>query len=522
VTELTRYLPKMTQPSHDTPGFLAKTDPSVHSAPMAGGTGRWVLAAAGAAVVFVATVIALGANTDQERMLGFALAGAAVAVALVGRPQWIGLALVVTGATVFPSKATAFAVAGLRSDLVEMLGLAFLALAVVAWLAGTPRPRPASPFAGPVLLLSVAAVVGAIVGARHGASFSEVQGPLRTYFLYGLCLPFAWFFATNVDRRRLADWIVGLGSLGAAAVVVHQAGVHILNYAVSDEVVTLGATADVARIRAPVTTLAVLALLIVVARAANGMGKLEVAQLAVLFTCLALSYTRSTWFATFVGVVLVVVARPGPRVPLRGLRTALVVLAAGTGLYAVATLGGLGHAGQVVASRFGTSLNSRVVEDQSYQQRLDENAIAVKAIKRNPIVGVGLARPFGVDRVVYVSDPAPRLVTVPQLFVHNIVLMVWLQLGLLGLAALAWLVVRLVRVLATARAAGTDLTVAGAAGAVAFLTQGMLQTTVQHRPTLIALGLALALATPAVEAARPRSFWVPELTPGRELWHPKA
>ncbi|MEA3077455.1 MAG: O-Antigen ligase [Actinomycetota bacterium] len=486
---MTRYLPKMTQPSHDTQGSLAKPRTSA-------GVGA---GAGGAALVFVATVIALGAGNDQERMLGFALAGAVVAFALVGRPQWIGLALVVTGATVFPSKATAFAVAGLRSDLVEVLGLAFLALALMAWLAGTRRPS--SPFAGPVSLLLVAAVVGAIVGQRHGASLGEVQGPLRTYFLYGLCLPFAWFFATFVDRRRLADWIVGLGSLGSAAVVVHQAGVHILNYAVSDEVVTLGSRADVARIRAPVTTLAVLALLIVVARAAKGIGKLEVAEIAVLSTCLALSYTRSTWFATFVGIVLVVVARPGPRVPLRGLRTALVVLAAGTGLYAVATLGGLGHAGQVVASRFGTSLNSRVVEDQSYQQRLDENAVAVKAIRRNPVVGVGLARPFGVDRVVYVADPAPRLVTVPQLFVHNIVLMVWLQLGLLGVAALAWLVVRLLRTLATARVAGTELTVAGAAAAVAFLLQGLLQTTVQHRPTLIALGLALALATPVLAPA---------------------
>jgi O-antigen ligase len=493
MTEMTRYRPKMTQPGHDT----------------------WGPAAAGAALVFVATVVALGASSDQERMLGFALAGAVVAAALAGRPQWIGLGLVVTGATVFPSKATAFAAAGLRSDLVEVLGLAFLALAVVAWLAGPPTTRPASPFAGPVLLLLAAAVVGAIVGARHGATFGEVQGPLRTYFLYALCLPFAWFFATRVDRQRLAGWVVGLATLGSAAVVVNQAGVRLLSYAVSDEVVTLGVRADVARIRAPVTTLAVLALLIVVSRAAKGIGKVEVAQLAVLLTCLALSYTRSTWFATFVGVMLVVVARPGPRVALRGLRTALVVLAAGTGLYAVATLGGLGHAGQVVASRFGTSLNSRVVEDQSYQQRLDENAVAVDAVRRHPLTGVGLARPFGIDRVVYQNDPAPRLVTVPQLFVHNLVLMVWLQLGLLGVAALAWLVVRLLRVLASARAAGTELTAAGAAAAVAFLIQGLLQTTVQHRPTIIALGVALALATPAVAP-------VSELAPERERGHQNA
>jgi O-antigen ligase len=333
-----------------------------------------------------------------------------------------------------------------------------------------------------------------------------VQGPLKTFLLYLLPLPLAAVFSDRAGRAELERWTIRLAMLGSAFLVVRVAtGQGVLSEdQATRTVISLTEQAAATRVRAPVLGLVFVATLLVVARIASAGWRLDRAvQLALFTAVLALSFNRSTWVPLIVCLLVLLRLRPGERVPGRGLATSAAAALVAPALFLAMGAGALGPTGRALHDRVASAGNPAVVQEASFDYRTTEYEAASRAITRSPLVGVGIARPFGVTRYHYLDRP-PRLVPVEQLYIHNGLLGTWLQLGLLGVAATLWLWFRVVRAARLRRTLETEdatRTLVGAVAVLGFALQSMLQTNLNHRPTIIALSIALVLADPT-RAAR--------------------
>lgn len=453
---------------------------------------RPVLLTAGSLLV---TWVAVGAWARGNRSPGYLVLGGLLTALLVQRPQAGLLLLLVLGATVLPDRSASFSVGGVRSDAVEALSL----LLIAVWLLATLFRRLARPrlLAG-LLLFQVAVVVGVLVGHRNGATNQDLLGEAKAYMLYTLPLVFAAYFATAQSQARLERWVIALCDFGAAATMLGVAlGLPFINQLRTGVVDTLGTSASVNRVISPVLALITLGLLFVLGRVLErGATPADIARLALYGVAETLGFGRSTWLPLVVGMVLLALLRQGKRVPLRGLRASIVIVVLSVGAYGLAASGSLGPTAKAAAARAASTVNPKVTSELSYADRQSETREAVKTLGTSPVVGVGLARPYGARRPLYFDNP-PRIVYTDRLFVHNTYLGIWLRVGLLGLLAvaiLAWGVVKeTVFAVRTLPPSVSTRHLAAALSLAVMAVSATFQTLLTYRPSILAISCALAL-----------------------------
>jgi O-antigen ligase len=332
-----------------------------------------------------------------------------------------------------------------------------------------------------------------------GSSVQVVIYPLKVFAFYLLVLPIATLLGTRVWQERFERWILALSTAGSAYVLVSSATGSLLpSSSVTDQVVTLGVTSDVTRIRVSLIELLLLGSLLLGGRViAEGLRPFRIVQAILIVGALALSFNRSTWGPLLVAGAAFVWLRPGPRTPLNGLRRGIpIVLLLAVG-FALSSHGELGERASSISRRAASIANPRVFSENSYRDRASENSVAIDTIEHHPVFGVGLGRPYGARRPVYVDNP-PRIEYEDRLFIHNGILGVWLRLGLLGMVGFSMLGALVVRHVRQARRSGAAPEVvvrrlAAGCALFALALQSLFAIGIDIRPTILVAVCALAL-----------------------------
>lgn len=456
--------------------------------------GRAVPYAAAAAAALLTFRAASGA-VGGDPLIALGLVGLVAAAAALLRPRESLLALIVLGATLLPDRSGAFDVAGIRSDPFE----AFAFLLIGVWLVhllvgGAHRPR----FLLPWSLFYAGTLVGLWVGARAGASGEVLFGVAKAYAMYLLPLVFSTFFATAVWQNRLERFVFAACTAGSIGTLLAAgAGIDLGGEAVTGVVETLGEATEAQRIRTPLLSLLVVGILLLSARMMTRATRAgDVARMSLYVVAILLSFNRSTWVPLAIGVTLLAVLRRGRRVVGRGFRVGIALSIVGIVTYGAAGAGLAGPTGKAAAERVRSALDSSVTTEESYRDRQQESTVARATLRRSPVVGVGIARPYGARRAVYKDNP-PRIVYYDRLFIHNTYFGVWLQLGILGLLGVALLAVAIVREgIAAARTLPPEHSTRNVAAGLAMLVfalAALFQTSLTHRATIVGMSVALAL-----------------------------
>jgi len=461
-----------------------------------------------------ATVVAV-AGTAATFALAYQLAGghrhlveAVVAVAglaLVFRwPRYVFYAWVATAATILPSRVVPLSLGGIRSDLPEAVSFAILAMVVVRWAMGDRqlrRPEMAAPF----LVLFAAACVGVVVSSSYGAGRSVWLASWKSLAMFLLPLAVTALHRTGAELEALERWVIRIAVVGTAlAFLTFFTGFNPLTKTTT-QVVTLGVTSDANRLRPAVLNLLMLAVLLLLAQCVReGVNGRRLITLLLFSSLIAMSFTRSTWVPLAIATVLFIVGRPGTRVPLRGLRTAVTLLVVAVVAFGAAASGALGPSMKAVTARVESVGNPQVFQENSYQDRANEDTIAWATLQGHLLQGNGLGRPYG-DIVIEHDPITGQTVREPRQFIHNSYLGTWLGLGVLGLAAWAWLSVAVTRRAFRAR---KDPSVHGTrsfAAACALFglgLQAIFQTSLYNRSVLATVACAVAfLVGPAKTVA---------------------
>lgn len=433
---------------------------------------------------------------------GDALLLPVVAVAALGlwlllRPQ--PAIYLLLGVTFLLPRPYTMSFAGVRTDAGELLAYGLIAAWIV--LASLSRLEGRSSFAPATWTLLLAIVVGAWFGASHGVDVELLKGQTKAYLLYFLILPLGALVATTASRQKLERGVIAVASIGATYLLVKVAlGQDTSGGGFN----TLGVMADAQRVKAGVLELMVVATMLVLARLlTDSVTLIRVAQLALFLVVFGLSFYRSIYLALIVGALLLVVIAPGQRRLRRALQFSLVVAIAAPLALLVAASGALGTSGSEVPRRLASIVSPEITQDSSYTDRSKEAGFAVRALLASPVFGVGIAGTYGAQVVTY-SEASGRLVYVDRPFSHNSYLQLYLQLGLLGMLALAMLSRQVVRHLRQTRQLGArdDAIRASAAAAAlfAFGVKALWNTQLLERPAIVAVVVAITLVQSPVAA----------------------
>lgn len=458
------------------------------------------------AAVLTAVGIARFAAAGSWFVILFA-AGAVVAVpVLLVKPRWAIVALLLISGTLLSSRFGSFDVAGIRSDIPEVVLVGLIAGFILRHAINSEAPLPRLPrlaFA-PVGLVA-AAMVGATVALGRASSFGEVLGPTKTFLFWLLVLPIASELRSADDVDWLERVVLTIAIAAAGLVLVLAAvGIGIPSGEVTG-ITSLGVYSDATRYRPAALQLIFLASFLLAHRAStSGWSFPRGIGMALLLLVQAISFNRSTWVALAACLTLYALFRPGPRKPVIGLATVLVLVSVAAVSLALAGTGVLGPAAETVALRARSVVDSSVFEERSQQLRNKESAVAIAAIQRSPLLGVGLNQPFGARAAYYSQAGGVRLYS-DTLLLHNTYLKLWLETGAAGMVALLVLALATLRVVRThmrtlparmgSRSFAAGLCLLG------FAMQAVYQTKLYHRPTLIAVSAALGLIV-GTESAR--------------------
>lgn len=465
---------------------------------------RWRVRLAVASAGLLLLAYAATSVTLPLLLLGLALAAGAVRDL---RYAAVGSLLLGLGAP--DPRVTFLPVGALTISIQDVLLLA--GVAGVAWrwwttLPARPRSEDGPRLFGPAVLAFAGAVVsGALVGLVRGADHSELAEPVRVMVV----LPAVYLLFRHAYAGRPAQLLLTLlacsfvsSSLVLLAVPL---GWTALLSDVRDYVVTGSSEASVTRLADPV--LASWSVLLVVLAAGVAVGTRRGWWLLAALpgaVHVALSFNRSTWAPLVVLVVLAAGMRGGV---LGVLRRAVAVAVLGSIGLAVALSGSLGPQAEQLGSRALSAVTGAATAEDSLRDRLIEDEAAVATLQDDPVLGTGVGRPYGGLSVAF--DPAlDATVVVQRPFIHNQYYRLWLLLGVPGLAAVTWLVVSLgsavvllTRTVGTRRAA---VPIAVALGVLCTGLQGIFQTNLIDRPTMMLTGLSLALVEICVRScARP-------------------
>jgi len=402
---------------------------------------RLVSLAPAALALFVAAAIVKGRTM-------FALAPIAAIVALfLARRAWLPYLLVVATVGTFaePYAFPQFALAGFNPFLSELVLLIALAAAVLApdsvRLAASGRPNTVK------IALAVflgAAAAGVLVGIGDGATFKEAildMRPVLFVAAFWLALP---ALGTPESRTRVF-WVAGILAVAVVGLQFAQIAVgtsKILFYTKdpftnlvtcpSGPCVDPGAGGFV-RVRPPGINLAYVAAAFSAAYLLWGPARRRLLVGGLFAVCLAgvfASLNRNMVLGLLLGLSLAALLVS------RGSRVIVGMLAAASVALVLILLSGAGALGpfQPVLSRAGTLIHPHSVETSaSITDRSRENHFAFAALRRSPLTGIGWGTSYGKTLAVVQKNRTVKVL--PQPFIHNLYLGVWLRTGILGLIA---------------------------------------------------------------------------------------
>jgi O-antigen ligase len=463
------------------------------------------LVAAALTLLGALLALALGYRGLGSGLMPILLVGSVGGLAILTQPRATAMLLVVLALTAFKPPLHPMNVAGFSTDVPELLTYGLIG----AWLLTTASGalHRDNPLAKPIVLLVVAALVGSAYGLLHQADSYVVKGQLKAYLTYLVALPLAAYFGTIEQQRRLERWLLGVATAASVYVLALVAtGRPVASDAIDVPVITLGTITPAQRVRPSLVALLVLVSLLLIARiAVDGWTPLRVTQALLFGLVWAFSFNRASWIAVTVSALLLLRFRPGPRRPLRGIRVLVAVLLLVPPLVVTASSGSLGPSAKALVRRASSVVTPRVAKEDSFTDRAGEDRDAIRALVRSPVFGVGIGTFYGARRRVY-SGALNRFVVIDRPYAHNSLLYAYLQLGLLGLAAIVMLGRRVRRTVSRAilwlpiqdgaRCAAAGFAVLG------YFVLSLLQPNLLHRPSILALCLALALAVPP-QPARP-------------------
>ena len=151
------------------------------------------------------------------------------------------------------------------------------------------------------LILSVG--LGCLVGLSRGSFRGDVLLVAKEMLLYLVPIAMAAHFVARRELRVLENAIV-IAAAGWTFQTLVEVTLGIYNQAAT-EATTLGETVDASRIRPEVLNLVVVAFLLVVHRINTRQGlKWRLPALALFTWLLLVSFTRTTWLAMLVGLLV--------------------------------------------------------------------------------------------------------------------------------------------------------------------------------------------------------------------------
>lgn len=282
------------------------------------------------------------------------------------------------------------------------------------------RLRVPRALAIPLAMLAFGMVAGVVTGRAAGAGlrFAVVSEHVLGYLLL---LPIA-VASLDIDRRqimRLFGWIMAIAILKAVLGLVEVAG-HLGT--------PIEGTATLTYYEPTANWLIMIALLTVfaavLARARVPLWMLLGSPL--LIASLALSYRRSFWIGTVLGVLLVLMLGTTPVG-----RRMLVPAALGIAV-SIWLLGALHFQSNIPLVKRVTSLQPTSVEaNREDRYRLDERANVEAAILAHPITGLGATIPWKATAHTLPLEGEGG----GREYVHFAALWFWMKLGILGLFA---------------------------------------------------------------------------------------
>jgi O-antigen ligase len=280
-----------------------------------------------------------------------------------------------------------------------------------------------STLALPLAMLALAIVAGIASGHNAGFGVTSLVHSVNilTYLLF---LPIA-VANLDLDRRR-----VMLLLQGAFAVAIIKAVLGLLEVA-SGHGSTIEGSGSLTYYEPAANWLIMIALLGIFAALVTRMRPPLWMLLGspLLFASLLLSYRRSFWVATVVGLLLVLLLALSPT----GRR--LLVPAALLVALAIGLLGSVNFQAQTPLLRRAASLApTSLTQNLEDRYRLDERANVLGSIGEHPITGLGMMVPWP---ATFRGLPVEH----GRGYVHFAALWYWLRLGILGLVAYAMLLI---------------------------------------------------------------------------------
>lgn len=422
------------------------------------------------------------------------LLGLLFAVGVVRDLRWPAVGTLLIGLGAPSPRITLLPLGIVTVSIQDVLILAGIGGVAWRWWFGRQRSGGARLFGPPLLAFIAAIVCGGIVGFVRGADHSELAEPVRVMLL----MPAAYLLFTRAFAGRVAQMLMVLLSCAfvssSLALLAVPFGWTALEAGARDYVVTGSVEASVTRVSDPVLASWSL-LLVVLAAGVAWETRRSLWLLAALpgVALVALSFNRSTWAPLIVIVILAAGMRGGMRGIVR--RALVVVVVGGIGM-SIALSGTLGTSAQQLGTRAASAVTGAATKEDSLTDRLAEDKAAVATLEGDPYLGTGIGMPYGAYGLNY--DPSRNVtVVVPQYFIHNQYFRLWLLLGIPGLAAMMWLlvclgsaVVQLSRTVGTGRAA---VPIAAALGLLCIGFQGIFQTNLIDRPTMLVAGIAFGL-----------------------------
>jgi hypothetical protein len=281
------------------------------------------------------------------------------------------------------------------------------------------QPHMPPALALPLLLVALAMAAGLAVTRAGGAGLRDTLFSMHVLG-YMVVLPFA-VVNLDLDREqiaRLLKWAIALAIVKAAMGLIVMAG---------GGSVELGGGTHLTYYEPTANWLIMLALLGAIAAIVGGMPRERWMAIAIplLTASMVLSYRRSFWIASVLGLVLLLLF--GTSVRGRRILVPTVALVA----LAIWLLGSIGFQAQTpLASRVNSLDPTNLQSNAEDRYRLDERANVIAEIKRHPIAGIGLQEGW-----VASARSLPLEHVGGRLYVHFALLWWWLKLGILGAAA---------------------------------------------------------------------------------------
>lgn len=400
-----------------------------------------------------------------------ALLACAATVLLLSRPALalavaVGLPVLVESESDWgPSTAPARLyelIPGTKLSPVEALVLLALAATLLDQRRGTTPRRFGAALGAPLALLGLALLAGSVTGYYAGIGPSGLVNALRAPVLL-LVVPLVVFrvVGTNVSLHRALGFLLALavakGVLGVLALVTGQTADSI-----GDQPLTY--------YEAPANLLVMLGLLFWACAALRRIPLPTWVWAGVPFmgASLLLSYRRSFWVATVLGLVLVLLFAVGRQSRRLGIPV-VVALAAALGL----TLSGQLSSGltssappttsQGVGGRLQSLSPTAISTSKDDRYRTGERRNVMAALEEAPVAGLGLG-------ISYPARYPLSIGNIPRDYVHFAVLWWWMKCGILGLVGYVWFTLAAIWVAARVQRTHPDATVRAAAlGAAAGL-----------------------------------------------------